>query len=202
MLRVESKALSPAQCDQALTRAFQEVRGRLLSFLRQRSPDAAIAEDLLQEAFLKALISQRSGRRIYNLTGWLYAAARTALADHYRSNGHSVRTFEENLPEMIDDELALHQELAACMRPFIETLPAPYRDTLLASDIEGVPMTVIARREALTVSAIKSRAVRGRGMLKQKLLACCQVKMANGVVADYHPLSSAACCCEHAERLR
>ena len=42
-------------------------------------------------------------------------------------------------------------------------LPDKYRDTLLATDFDGEKMQSVADREGVSLSAIKSRASRGRG---------------------------------------
>jgi len=177
-----------------LSAAVSGLQQSLRSYLRRRVPDATLAEDLLQEVFVKALTSKRSGRRIDNLTGWLFAAARTTLVDHYRAIGHPTQELDENMPEpeQIED-LRLHTEVASCLKVFITELPPIYRDTLIATDLEGETMRSIAEKQGTSVSAIKSRAARGRAMLKEKLLECCHVEMAAGLVSDYRRTSPSRC---------
>lgn len=177
-----------------LSAAFLRLQQSLRSYLRRRVPDATLAEDLLQEIFVKALTSQRSGRRIDNLTGWLFAAARTTLADYYRAIGHPTQELDENMPEPEQvEDLRLHTEVASCLKVFINELPPIYRDTLVAAELEGETMRSIAERQGISESAIKSRASRGRAMLKEKLLECCHVEMTAGLVSDYHRTSPSHC---------
>lgn len=174
--------------------AFSRLQQSLRSYLRRRVSDATLAEDLLQETFVKALTSKRAGRQINNLSGWLFAAARTTLVDHYRAIGHPAQELDENMPELEQTEdLRLHAEAASCIKVFITELPPIYRDTLVATDLEGETMRSIAEKQAVSVSAIKSRAARGRAMLKEKILACCHVEMASGLVSDYHRISPSSC---------
>ena len=177
-----------------LSDAFSRLQKSLRSYLRRRVPDATLADDLLQEIFVKALTSKRSGRRIDSLTGWIFAAARTTLIDYYRAIGAQTLELDENMsdPEQIED-IQLHTEVASCLKMFIKELPPIYRDTLIATDLEGETMRVIAEEQGVSVSAIKSRAARGRVMLKEKLLACCHVEMAASLVSDYHCLSPSSC---------
>lgn len=174
--------------------AFSRLQQSLRSYLRRRVSDATLAEDLLQETFVKALTSKRAGRQIHNLSGWLFATARTTLVDHYRAIGYPTQELDEDMPgpEQTED-LRLHAEVASCLRMFITELPPLYRDILVATDLDGETMRSIAEKQAVSVSAIKSRAARGRAMLKKKLLACCHVEMASGLVSDYHRTSPSSC---------
>ena len=166
--------------------AFSQLQQSLRSYLRRRVSDETLAEDLLQEVFFKALTSKSAGRRIENLTGWLFAVARTQLVDHYRAKGYPTQELDESMSNPEDaDDLRLHSEVASCLNVFIAQLPPIYRDTLVATDLGGETMHSIAAKQAVSVSAIKSRAARGRTMLKEKLLECCDVEMASGVVSDY-----------------
>ena len=81
----------------------------------------------------------------------------------------------------------MHSELSECLMSFVEQLPLIYRETLLATDIRGETMRGLAERQQVSVSAIKSRASRARGMLKERLLACCHIETTSGLVSDYHP---------------
>lgn len=142
---------------------------------------------------MKALTTQQAGRPIRNLTGWLYAATRSALADYYRAQGAPTVALDDEWPVDEVDDLTLHQELSSCMRPFIEQLPAVYRETLVAAELEGKTMRAMAEEQRVSVSAIKSRAARGRAMLKKAMLACCAIEMNDGLVADYHRRPAPAC---------
>jgi RNA polymerase sigma-70 factor (ECF subfamily) len=174
--------------------AFDSLQHSLRGFLRRRVKDPTVAEDLLQDIFVKALAANSADRAPKNLPGWLYAAARTTVIDYYRASRPATEEIDQlaSDTETVDDE-HLHRELATCLRPLVRQLPAIYRDTLLATDFDGATMQAVAKEQGLSVSAIKSRASRGRVMLKEKLLDCCHVEMSSGVVADYHHRSSSTC---------
>ncbi|WGS83887.1 sigma-70 family RNA polymerase sigma factor [Methylomonas sp. UP202] len=173
---------------------FATIQNSLRNYLRRQVDDPSIAEDLLQDVFVKALVTINANRTPANLTGWLYAVARTTVVDYYRSKRLDVTELDEDLPDtqQINDEL-LHRELANCLRPLTLQLPAIYRDTLLATDFGGQTMSSLAKEQGLSRSAIKSRASRARVMLKEKLLECCHVEQAGGIVTDYRPRSSSTC---------
>lgn len=183
--------MHPATDD--LSNAFVQLQHSLHGYLRRHLPDPALADDLLQEVFAKALISKRAGRRIDNLGGWLYAATRTTLVDYFRSTRTSLGPLDVNMAMPEPDDPRLHQELSNCLRPFIEQLPPLYSDTLIATELEGVTMRDLAETQGVLVSAIKSRAMRARAKLKELLLACCRVEMVDGLVSDYHRNNAGSC---------
>lgn len=172
---------------------FARLKGTLRSHLRHQVQDPALAEDLLQEVFVKALEALRAKRALTHPTAWLYAVARTTVADHFRAQRTPHVELNDDIPEAEPDDAVLHQQLAACLRPFAQQLPAIYRDTLLAADFDGASLASLAVAQGLSVSALKSRAARARKMLREKVLACCEVEFAGGLVSDYRRRAPCAC---------
>ncbi|MCP4660150.1 MAG: hypothetical protein GY856_32515 [bacterium] len=60
----------------------------------------------------------------------------------------------------------MRREAAACLRPMIASLPAPYREALVQVELEGSTHRPAAERLGLSVSGMKSRVQRGRSSLK------------------------------------
>lgn len=173
---------------------FNELRLSLRNYLRQRVSDPHVVDDLLQDIFVKASVAIQAQRGPSNLVGWLYAAARTTVIDHYRAHRTDHDELDEAIPaESEANDEALHQQLATCLRPLAQQLPAMYRDTLLATDFDGQPMKNLAEAQGLSLSAIKSRASRARAMLKEQLLACCHVEISAGLVSDFQAKSAKGC---------
>ena len=133
--------------------AFDSLQHSLRAYLRRQVKDLSIAEDLLQDIFVKALAASDADRSPKNLQGWLYAAARTTVIDFYRSSRPATGEVDKLASDSqdIDDEL-LHRELATCLRPLVGQLPAIYRDTLLATDFDGETMQAVAIAQGLSVS--------------------------------------------------
>ncbi|MCW5632406.1 MAG: sigma-70 family RNA polymerase sigma factor [Rubrivivax sp.] len=189
-------ALAPAGGHRPdLGESYAGLRRSLLGFLRKHTGDPQVAEDLLHDVMVKALQAEEKGTGSpRHLAGWLYAVARNAAMDHHRS-----RRPAEELPEDLaapegtgEDETAA--ELANCLRPLAERLPATYRDTLIAAEFDHLALAEVARRQGLTLSAVKTRASRGRRLLKEELVACCRIALsAQGEVLDYDTRSASGC---------
>ena len=186
-----SNSVAPAK--ESIAELYGELRGALLGFLRKHTGDAQAAEDLFHDVVVKALIAGRDQAQApKNLTGWLYTVARNAAMDYHRRQRPS-----EELPEDLADTREnsdAAQELAMCLRPLIQRLPPIYRDTLLAAEFDGRPLRALAEAEGVSLSAIKSRASRGRRLLQDELVACCSVTLSkSGTVLDYDERAAGTC---------
>jgi RNA polymerase sigma-70 factor (ECF subfamily) len=173
---------------------YGELRTALIAFLRRRTGDAQVAEDLFHDVVLKALIARRNETRApENLTAWLYAVARNAAADYHRRQ-RPMEELPANLPDTREEADAALAALSNCLRPMAEALPDPYRGTVIAAEFDDKPLRELAEAEGVSLSAIKSRASRGRRMLQEKLVACCRVAVSGaGTVLDYDARAARAC---------
>lgn len=178
-----------------LAASYSELRTALLAFLRKHTGDPQVAEDLLHDVVLKALVAGVDPANApRNLTGWLYAVARNAAMDHHRrSRPHDELPEDLAAPDGGEDEAAT-VELANCLRPMAERLPETYRATLIAAEFDHVPLAELARQQGLTLSAVKTRASRGRRLLRRELVECCRVALsARGQVLDYDNRAASRC---------
>jgi RNA polymerase sigma-70 factor (ECF subfamily) len=66
--------------------------------------------------------------------------------------------------------------------------------TAMQTEFEGQPLRAVADTQGLSLSAVKSRAGRGRNMLQAELMECCQVSLApDGRVLDYEAGATRNC---------
>jgi RNA polymerase sigma factor (sigma-70 family) len=70
--------------ERALTALYRKYRKPLLGFLLRRGVDAATAEDLVQEAFIKVARSADSFRGEAQVSSWLHTLVRNTHLDHLR----------------------------------------------------------------------------------------------------------------------
>jgi RNA polymerase sigma-70 factor (ECF subfamily) len=155
-----------------LEHIWHEFAGKLGRFIRARVADPATAEDILQDVFVK--IQKRLGQLQdpAKLEGWIYLIARNAIIDHYRTRKQTVEV-PESLPaepDANDGEIAY---LKASFRRMIYSLPEPYREAVVLTELEGLTQQALANRLGISLSGAKSRVQRGRAQLKQMLDECC-----------------------------
>ncbi|MCB9189616.1 MAG: sigma-70 family RNA polymerase sigma factor [Flavobacteriales bacterium] len=154
--------------------SWDEFSSQLLGFIISKVHHREDAEDILQEVYLKCVQNIGSLRKDSNLNAWLYTVTRNAVNDYFRKkNNHGFESpliedlFEENVGLSIRDSFC-------CLEPHINELPEKYKEVILLSEIEGLKHQDIAKQLGLSLSAIKSRVVRGRDLLKDKFVECCK----------------------------
>lgn len=156
------------------------MRPALLGYVRSRVRHSEIAEDIVQDVLLKASQNLSAVKSSAALPGWLFQIARRRVADHFRAARDTVEFHEAThaaeaaAPEILDrEETALRDRLAAYIRSVVDGLPPIYRDALLATEYQGVSQGELARREGLSLSAIKSRVQRARALMRAEMERCC-----------------------------
>ncbi len=135
-------------------------------FARYLSRDEAGAEDIMQEAFLRAMraIGQCHG----NSKAWLLAIVRNCYHDWARANGRYVAV--ETLPDCEDEAAAPHEALERAaeitgVRQLVENLPEPFRATLVLRELEELSYREIAEIMSVPIGTVMSRLARARQML-------------------------------------
>jgi len=84
--------------------AWERFHTPLLQFIRRRVPDDEMAEDLLQDAFLKIHQQIETLKDTRKLESWVYQIARHAIIDYYRSKRATV-SLETPEVSLLADEL-------------------------------------------------------------------------------------------------
>ncbi len=152
---------------------WDEFRGQLFSFIRARTSNEQIAEDLLQDVFVKIHLKRNGLREQEKLTSWLYQITRNAITDYYRRE--NTRAFSY-LPDTEDEEENFNDDYLNCIKPFINFLPDNYKDVLMQTVYGKLSQKEYAQANGLSYSTVKSRVQRGRQKLKELFLACCELK--------------------------
>jgi RNA polymerase sigma-70 factor (ECF subfamily) len=161
-----------AGAEQATLAAIYEARrGELLSFLVGMTRDAEVAEDLLQETFLRLLREARAGRMPDDVRPWLYRVAANAAIDRGR-RGAALARF---LPRLLvrDDPPApeveaLRAERDAALHVALARLAPDRRAALLlaARGFSGAEVAGLLGRSEVATRALLWRArLELRGLL-------------------------------------
>ena len=158
----------------------------LRAWLRHRVGNTAIAEDLLQDLFLKALRQGEHFCELRNARAWLFEVARNLLADHLRVAHHMVE-----LPEDLtapSDDIDTVDTLTTCLPRVLSELSPQDREAITLCDLQGMAQAEFAKLKGLSLSAAKSRVQRARVRLRAQMSQACQVKMdESGRVSDFVP---------------
>lgn len=152
-----------------------EFNGRLFAFLARLARSRDVAEDLLEETWLRLVEHGDRLRDDTRLAPWLFTVARNLYASYCRS-----RMLEDaHAPGVI----GLWPRVA-CHSPFEETaaseferrlevalaeLPVAYREVLLLVGIEGLRPAEAAQVCGISGDALRQRLSRARALLEQRL---------------------------------
>ena len=169
---------------------FEVHRNSLEKFLTRRCRDRHEVEDVVQESFMRAAVSQRSLRDQERLRGWLLRIAANVLADRARSEGRRRRMLESVVAEAppegrhspAPDELLEEREwwiegqpfawaaLSAALVRGLEAQRPGDRRVLLEHYLRGATCKRSAEREGITADALKVRLFRARQRLRRAIV--------------------------------
>ncbi|BCS35688.1 hypothetical protein TBR22_A49220 [Luteitalea sp. TBR-22] len=152
-----------------------------LRFLERRVGSKETAEDLLQEAFGRAITHAHTLRDDESAVAWFYRMLRNATIDHYRRNAAASSALERFASELPDSapppEVA--DEICACVSRLAGTLKPEYADALREIDVRGTPVKDYASAHGLTANNAGVRVFRARQALRAQVVASC------GTCADH-----------------
>jgi RNA polymerase sigma-70 factor (ECF subfamily) len=132
--------------------------------------DAAL--DATQETFVTLFRKAAQFKGDSALSTWLYRVAVNTCYDLLRKQ---QRRRAEPLPEDRDlaDSTAADHLASVEVRPEIETalaaLPEEFRAAVILSDLEALPLAVVAEALDVPIGTVKSRVFRGRKLLAESL---------------------------------
>lgn len=161
---------------QAFAGIVEHYRRPLFSFLGRMALDQGLAEEVAQETFLRAwnnLHHYQPQRAVFST--WLFTIARNlALHELERAAHRRENTGWEQLPEPACERLQPPDELARVqqqrrLRQALRALALPERSALALVYEHELDLEAIARIEACSVGAIKTRVHRAKEKLRQIL---------------------------------
>jgi len=134
------------------------------------------AEDLVQEAYLRAWRSLHTYRPGTNPKAWLFRILHNAHIDRYRASTRAVQTVDElegQDPAFVVHETPESEVLAGVMdaevRQALTALPEVFRTCLILADLEGFSYQEIADILGIPRGTVMSRLFRGRRAMRRAL---------------------------------
>jgi RNA polymerase sigma-70 factor (ECF subfamily) len=162
----------------------QKYRRPLVSFMYRMARNAAVAEDLAQEVFLRVYRSRESYEASAKFTTWLYRIATNLAVNHARDTRHERPEVMVSLDEpdeatgmtmdLADGEMTAEQamvrrERLMGIRRRIEALPERQRLAVVMHKYQQMDYQQIAEVLELSESATKSLLFRAYETLREQL---------------------------------
>ncbi len=159
---------------------YARVRGFILALVK----DQWVADDLVQETFLRVQQSLATLKDSNKLSSWIFRIAHNLCQDHFRqlkaarTKDRTDLVLAEDLEELSSQEVAIQKELeqremGRCVQSQIDLLPEPLRTVLVLFDIMECSHQEIADILRITVNNVKVRLHRARKQLKPILEEKC-----------------------------
>ena len=149
-----------------ITRLFESMRPDLLRFALWLTRDRSVAEDVVQEALLRAWRSRDALKDLSCARAWLLTIVRREHARLYERKrlelvGLNDVTEHEGSAFLAKDDSELHT-----LRGAIVKLPIEYREPLILQVLGGFSVEEIAQELSLSPSAVLTRLFRARNKLR------------------------------------
>ncbi len=150
---------------------------RLFNFACWLTQERTVAEDLVQETYMKALKGFGSYRQGTNFRAWMYRILHNAF--HTSRTGLraqvSFDSEEDAIPEPADERtpesLLLSQMARQSIEQALGELPVHYREMILLSDVEEMQYQEIALALGIPIGTVMSRLSRARRAMRTLLAA-------------------------------
>lgn len=167
-----------------------ESHREFLRFLERKVGSRAVAEDILQDAFMRGIDRIDSLRKDESATAWFYRILRNAVVDYFRRKGASERAMvaaAAELDEVAEPEIE-RRAVCQCVRSLASTLKPEYAAALQRVEVDGLSVQAFAEEASITANNAAVRLFRAREALRRQVAASC------GACAEHGCLD---CSCDH-----
>lgn len=165
-------------------RVLVDNHARFLAFLERRVESREVAEDILQEAFVRSLDRVDSIRNTDSALAWFYRVLRNAITDHFRRQEARDRALTQVSVEAGEEAGAADEELeavvCACVMDLVHTLKPEYATAVRRVDLDGMSVRGYAEESGITPGNAGVRLHRAREALRRQLARVCGTCVAHG----------------------
>ena len=177
MLRVQSGV---TDCYDVLVERYKV---RLFNYLYRLTGNRDEAEEIAQEAFVKAYIHAEKYKTIARFSTWLYTIATNLVRNRIRSRSRAPRLVslwtrgfgdsdEERVLDIEDggrtpDQVINDAELSSVINRAIAKIPEKYRESFVLREINELSYEEIAAVTGLKLGTVRSRINRARNYFRQ-----------------------------------
>lgn len=145
-------------------------RSDLKQFIISKVNDIAIADDILQDTFIKIHTKLHTLKDIAKLKSWCFTIARNSILDYWKSTNQTFEIANYEAETVLEENLHTEKD---CLRGILQNLPKKYRDPLFLSDIKGLKQQEVAKKLDQSLPTTKSQIQRARKLIAKGFMDCC-----------------------------
>jgi RNA polymerase sigma factor (sigma-70 family) len=149
---------------------------RFLAFLERRTGSRALAEDILQDAFVRGIDKLATLRSDESAVAWFYRLLRNAVVDQRRRRGATERklaAFGAELESSLEPSGELRGAVCRCVGELAATLEPKYAEALRSVELDELSVKDYAARAGSSASNAGVRVFRARKALLEQVERCC-----------------------------
>ncbi|MGZ5443599.1 MAG: RNA polymerase sigma factor [Thermoanaerobaculia bacterium] len=156
---------------------------QFLGFLERRLNDRALAEDILQDAFVKSLEKAESIRDDESAVAWFYRLLRNAIIDHHRrgqTRNRALDLLAGELKDAVEPPPEIHGAICSCVGELAANLKPEYAEAIRRVEVDGVPVQAFAGEAGISANNAAVRVFRAREALRKQVQASCRTCAEHG----------------------
>lgn len=157
-----------ATAQAALTLLYRRYSQRIYTYCRKITGDNTVAQDLLQEAFVKLYDSGKRARQVENLPAYLMTIARNLCLSHKSQSKRQYVEFED-FHVTVRDVPYEQKELLGLIQTALDLLPEDYREAFVLREYNGLSYEEIASVIGQSIDLVKVRIFRAKKRLREIL---------------------------------
>ena len=175
--------MTPGERDASFDALVLAALPHVLRFARSLTHDSALADDLVQETYLRAYRSWETFRPGHDARRWLFTICRNVFLRHRERDARVVDTSGEDaelesLAAARDHVVATQSgigdlldriDVGPAIRAALAQVPEVYRTAVVLVDVEGESYETAAEVLGVPVGTVRSRLFRARRLLQSSL---------------------------------
>ena len=160
--------------ENGLAEIIRDYKDGLILYLLGYTRNIHIAEEIMEETFVKLVVKRPRFSEKYSFKTWLYTIGRNAAIDYLRHSSKKSEASAEELAEILSDQKTLEQsyikeEQKITVHRAMDKLCDKYRQVLYLSFFEGMKNSEIAAVMKKSKRQIENLIYRAKQELKTEL---------------------------------
>ncbi len=153
---------------------YEQHHDRVRNFILASVKNRWVADDLVQETFLRVLQNLAKVRDPAKLSSWIFRIAANLCQDYFRSTSRKLIPLDDNPAGELPAKSSLEKEIekyqtSLLVQDLIKLLPEPMRQVIFLCDIKEESQQEAAEILGISLDNLKVRLHRARKQLKAVL---------------------------------
>lgn len=175
---------------------WESLHRELRAFILKRVGDSGMADDILQEVFLKYMSSGSTLNDPSKIRPWLYQVTRNLITDHFRETKRKNQLPKIQNKNETEQWNVNESFIKNCLMPSLTKLPEKYKATLESVYLNDYHQIELAQQPGLSYSGVKSRVQRGKTFLETIVNEKCHPETDRyGNIIEFEPCQTCLDCC-------